>query len=184
MERLVLAIGAVLRRPEMVMGTYGSDGGGGQGVSGFVSNVLFRGGAECVLFRGGAECALLRGPELELQCGSTASWVLPVRLSTAISTTAELRSSRRVVPFHERLCTRGENTRTAIPFLTLSQTPRSDLRLDEDEVDALPRVRAHQAHGGARTEGLGEDGAGVRPVRDARAHGALPLRVQFPPVRR
>ena len=110
MERLVLAIGAVLRRPEMVMGTYGSEGGGGQGVSGFVSNVLFR---------GGAECALLRGPELELQCGSTASWVLPVRLSTAISTTAELRSSRRVVPFHERLCTRGENTRTAIPFLTL-----------------------------------------------------------------
>ena len=71
MERLVLAIGAVLRRPEMVMGTYGSEGGGGQGVSGFVSNVLFR---------GGAECALLRGPELELQCGSTASWVLPVRL--------------------------------------------------------------------------------------------------------
>ena len=88
MERLVLAIGAVLRRPEMVMGTYGSDGGGGQGVSGFVSNVLFR---------GGAECALLRGPELELQCGSTASWVLPVRLSTAMSTTALESSSRSVL---------------------------------------------------------------------------------------
>ena len=80
MERLVLAIGAVLRRPEMVMGTYGSEGGGGQGVSGFVSNVLFRGGAECALLR--------RGPELELQCGSTACWVLPVCLSTAMSTTA------------------------------------------------------------------------------------------------
>ena len=98
MERLVLAIGAVLRRPEMVMGTYGSEGGGGQGVSGFVSNVLFRGGAECVLFRGGAECALLRGPELELQCGSTASWVLPVRLSTAISTSVGAQSSSRSVP--------------------------------------------------------------------------------------
>ena len=89
MERLVLAIGAVLRMPEMVMGTYGSDGGGGQGVSGFVSNVLFR---------GGAECALLRGPELELQCGSTASWVLPVRLSTAISTSVGAQSSSRSVP--------------------------------------------------------------------------------------
>ena len=88
MERLVLAIGAVLRRPEMVMGTYGSDGGGGQGVSGFVSNVLFR---------GGAECALLRGPELELQCGSTASWVLPVRLSTAMSTSGVESSSRSVL---------------------------------------------------------------------------------------
>jgi len=77
MERLVLAIGAVLRRPEVVMGTYGSEGGGGQRVSGFVSNVLFR---------GGAECELLRGAEPELQFGATASWVLPVRLSTAIST--------------------------------------------------------------------------------------------------
>ena len=66
MERLVLAIGAVLRRPEMVMGTYGSDGGGGQGVSGFVSNVLFRGGAECALLRHQRVHQMLPGIALEL----------------------------------------------------------------------------------------------------------------------
>ena len=76
MERLMLAMGAVLRRPEMVMGTYGSEGSGGQGVSGFVSNVLLRGGPKSELLCGG-------------QCGAAAACVLPVRLSTAMST-AEL----------------------------------------------------------------------------------------------
>ena len=92
----------------------------------------------------------------------------------------------------ERLCSRGVKHADVFGFhrsipLTFSHsltTPRSDLRLDEDEVDALPRVGAHQAHRGAGTEGLGEDGAGVRPVRDARAHGARLLRVHLPPVRR
>ena len=67
----MLAMGAVLRRPEVVMGTYGSEGSGGQGVSGFVSNVLLRGGPKSELLCGG-------------QCGAAAACVLPVRLSTAM----------------------------------------------------------------------------------------------------
>ena len=66
----MLAMGAVLRRPEVVMGTYGSEGSGGQGVSGFVSNVLLRGGPKSELLCGG-------------QCGAAAACV-PVRLSTAM----------------------------------------------------------------------------------------------------
>ena len=54
------------------METYGSEGSGGQGVSGFVSNVLLLGGPKSELLCGG-------------QCGTEAACALPVRLSTAMS---------------------------------------------------------------------------------------------------
>ena len=69
----MLVMGAVLRRPEVTMETYGSEGSGGQGVSGFVSNVLLLGGPKSELLCGG-------------QCGTEAACALPVRLSTAMST--------------------------------------------------------------------------------------------------
>jgi hypothetical protein len=93
----MLAMGAVLRSPEVVMGTYGSEGSGGQGVSGFVSNVLLRGGPKSeLLFCGG-------------QCGVTAACVLPVRLSTGIPTL-----DTRIAGLSERV-TGGEKEVTLEP---------------------------------------------------------------------
>ena len=54
------------------METYGSEGSGGQGVSGFVSNVLLLGGPKSELLCGG-------------QCGTNPACVLPVRLSMVMS---------------------------------------------------------------------------------------------------
>ena len=68
----MLVMGAVLRRPEVTMETYGSEGSGGQGVSGFVSNVLLLGGPKSELLCGG-------------QCGTNPACVLPVRLSMVMS---------------------------------------------------------------------------------------------------